>query len=142
MKITDFIPVRTHSEKMCKIAVVGVPAGPPQNIADELEEFDLNEYLTGGEPGTFWARADGDSMEAPIYDGDWMFVNCNLQPCCGDTVIACVDGEYTVKIFKPSRNGLKLVPANHKYESRFVKWDDDWTIFGVVTGFYRRVKKI
>jgi len=142
MKLTEFAPLLTHSENYCLMATVAVPAGEPSEIESELERIDFNEYLTGGADGVYLIRVDGDSMEAEIFHGDTLVVNRNLQPQPGDRVIARVGASYTVKIFSPCKNGLRLVASNEKYKPRFVNNKEDCEIFGVVTHVLHRLKKI
>ncbi len=66
-------------------------------------------------------HAEGDSMEAEIFHGDLLVVNRNLQPQPGDKVVACVGASYTVKIYSPCKNGLRLVASNEKYATRIVQ---------------------
>ncbi len=65
-----------------------------------------------------------------------------IQPQPGDKVIARVGATYTVKIYSPCKNGLRLVTSNEKYKSHFVIKKDDCEIFGVVTHVLHRLKKI
>jgi SOS-response transcriptional repressor LexA len=143
LKLTGFTPLRPRSKNYCLLATVAVPAGDARDIESELEEFDFNEYLTGGgSDGTFMIRADGDSMEVEIFHDDLIIVNPNLQPVKGDKVVASINGSHTVKIFSPCRNGLHLVAANKKYPPQTVTQKDECKIVGVVTHLVRRLKKI
>jgi len=142
LTLTEFVPLRPRSKNYCWLATIAVPAGEPAEIAGELESFDFNEYLTGGDAGSFMVHAEGDSMEAEIFHGDLLVVNRNLQPQPGDKVVACVGASYTVKIYSPCKNGLRLVASNEKYATRFVNKKDDCEIFGVVTHVLHRLKKI
>lgn len=142
MRLTDFLPLAAHSENYSLMATVAVPAGEPRDIESELERIDFNEYLTGSADGVYLIRVEGDSMEAEIFHGDLLVVNRNLQPNAGETVVARVGASYTVKIYSPCKNGLRLVAANDKYEPRFVNKREDCEIFGVVTHVIHRLKKI
>ena len=108
----------------------------------ELERIDFNEYLTAGSDDVFLTHANGDSMEAEIFHGDWLIINRGLQPNAGDIVVARVGADYTVKIYSPCQNGLRLVASNDKYATRFVSKKEDCEIFGVVTHVVHRLKKI
>ncbi|MCA1639261.1 MAG: S24 family peptidase [Acidobacteria bacterium] len=142
LKLTEPVPLRPHSKNYCLLATVAVPAGDARDIESELEEFDFNEYLTGGgSDGTFMIRADGDSMEVEIFHDDLIIVNPNLQPVRGNKVVASINGSYTVKIFSPCRNGLHLVAANKKYHPQTVTQKDECEIVGVVTHVVRQLKK-
>lgn len=142
MELYDFIPLRPRSGKTCLLATVAIPAGEATEITAELERIDFNEHLTAGSDGVYSVRVNGDSMEAEIFHGDWLIVNRNLCPQRGDIVVARIGAAYTVKIFSPCRNGLRLVASNEKYAARFVSRKEDYEIFGVVTHVVHRVKKI
>ena len=142
MKLSEFIPLRPRSGRTSLLATVAIPAGEAIEITAELERFDLNEYLTTGSAGVFFTIASGDSMETEIFHGDLLIINCNLQPQPGDTIVARIGADYTVKIYSPCRNGLRLVASNEKYAARFVNKKEDFTIFGVVTHIVHRLKKI
>jgi len=142
MKLSKFIPLLPRSRHTILAATVGVSAGEATEISAELERIDFNEYLTAGRDDVFLTHANGDSMEAKIFHGDWLIINRGLQPNAGDIVVARVGADYTVKIYSPCRNGLRLVASNEKYATRFVNKKEDCEIFGVVTHVVHRLKKI
>jgi DNA polymerase V len=142
MELYDWSQLRPRSGKTCLLATVAIPAGEATEITAELERIDFNEHLTAGSDGVYSVRVNGDSMEAEIFHGDWLIVNRNLCPQRGDIVVARIGAAYTVKIFSPCRNGLRLVARNEKYAARFVSQKEDYEIFGVVTHVVHRVKKI
>lgn len=87
-------------------------------------------------------RVSGDSMEdVGIDSGDWLSVDCEIEPLNGDIVIASVDNELTVKrLFR--RNGqILLLAENDNYEPLLVQKDSDFRIFGVVTNIIHRLRK-
>lgn len=130
----EIYAIKPKSETYSLMATLGsVSAGEPLNVENSLERIDLNEFITDGQTDVYFIRASGDSMEAEIKSGDWLVVNRNLEPAAGNTVIASVNGDYTVKIYSPCRNGLRLVSANEKYAPRLMKRKDNCEIFGVVT---------
>ena len=138
---TEIFPLLARSDTRVLIASASVSCGEPAEICTELERVDLNEYITNGENGVYLIRAVGDSMEAEIRRGDLMIVNRNLQARGGDVVVAYVNGNYTVKIYKPKRNALMLVPKNAKYKSQIITRRDDFEVFGVVTDVLHKLKK-
>lgn len=140
MKLTEISQLRPHSKTQNLIANVGVSAGEPCEI-NELEQLDLNEYLTNGNDGVYLIRVVGDSMETEIFHGDLLIVNRNLQARNGDKIIASVNGYYTVKIFSESPHGLRLVASNGKYQPHEICVQDNFEIFGVVTHVIRSLKK-
>jgi DNA polymerase V len=138
----ELLPLQKHSQHLTWLASVSVPAGDPADISADVEQIDLNEYLTGGRDGVYMIRAGGDSMETAIQDGDLLVVNRNLEAQAGDIIIASVNGSLTVKTFQPSRTGLRLVAKNEKYEPRKVTGKDNFEVFGVVTDVVHRLRRI
>ncbi|MDQ4121725.1 MAG: S24 family peptidase [Acidobacteriota bacterium] len=129
----EFSPLAKKSDHKTRLASVSIPAGEPTDLATEFERLDLNEYLTEGKGDVFLIRVVGDSMEGEITHGDLLVVNRNLSPQPGDRVLAQIGGGFTIKIYQPSRNCLRLVAANKKYQPRVVSRHDSFEIFGVVT---------
>jgi DNA polymerase V len=138
----EILPLSTDGEKSMWLASVTVPCGEPIEICTELEKIDLNEYLTHGSDGVYLIRVVGDSMETEIKSGDLIVVNRNLLPVSGDVIVASVNGSYTIKIYKPYRNGLQLISKNEAYKPRTITPEDKFEIFGVVTDVIHRLKKM
>lgn len=138
----EIYKIKPRAETSVLVALASAPCGSPQEICTELEIVDLNEFITGGESGVYLIRAKGDSMEAEIRRGDLMVVNRNVPAEKGDAIVAFVNGDISVKIYKPERNGLTLVPKNKKYKSQIITSHDDFEIFGVVTDVLHKLKKI
>jgi DNA polymerase V len=76
-----------------------VCAGFPSPADDHIEGvFDLNELLIKNPPATFMVRVAGESMrEAHIYPGDLLVVDRSKEARDGSIIVACLDGEFTVK---------------------------------------------
>lgn len=63
-------------------------------------------------------KVSGDSMiDAGIHPGDLVLVEKGRAPKNNDIVIACVDGEWTMKYFLRDKTGVRLEPANKKYKT-------------------------
>ena len=94
-----------------------VKAGWPSPAEEELQDvMSLDEYLISNPRSTYLLKVDGDSMvEAGIHEGDLVLVQKNLTPRTGDIVIACVDGEWTLKYFEKIGRKVVLRSANRKY---------------------------
>lgn len=131
-----------RSDKRVLLASSAISCGLPQEICTELERIDLNEFITGGKDGVYLIRANGDSMEHEIRIGDFLIVDRNQSANFGDAVVACLNGDYLVKDYRATRNGLSLVPKNAEYKTQVVTRKDDFEVFGVVTGIVRNFKKI
>ncbi|MBQ9135445.1 MAG: transcriptional repressor LexA [Lachnospiraceae bacterium] len=129
----SFQMVRTE---MVSLPVVGtVAAGQPilaeENIASYFPV--PAEVVPSGE--SFVLKVKGDSMiNAGIYNGDQIFVQCCNTARNGDTVVALVDDSATVKTFYKEDGHIRLQPENDTMDPIIV---DDCQILGKVFGVFR-----
>ena len=95
-----------------------VQAGFPSPAEEELiDTINLNEFLIQKPDATFMLTVTGDSMiDAGIHPGDIVLVERGVTPKINDIVIAQVDDEWTMKYFIKDDSGVRLEPANKKYE--------------------------
>jgi DNA polymerase V len=119
-----------------------VSAGFPSPAQDYVEDsLDLNALCIQHPSATFFVRVEGESMSgAGIYPDDILVVDRSLQASHGDFVIACLDGEMTVKelALKPRTRLLPHNPAFHPIE---IPDGSQLEIFGVVTSIVRHVRR-
>jgi len=114
-----------------------IAAGEPIMEIEDREEVRLQEIL-GATEGTFLLRVRGDSMiEDHICDGDLVLVESVRMARNGETVVAVVNGDVTLKRLYRERDRVRLQPANPRlkarsYPAKSVK------IRGVVRGVIRR----
>lgn len=116
----------------------GVSAGFPSPAQDYVERaLDLNELCIRRPAATFMVRVDGDSMcEAGIFKDDILLVDRSLTAQHGDVVIACIDGEFTVKELRLTPT-LTLMPRNRRYSPITLREASELDIFGVVISVVR-----
>ena len=130
----SFNMVRTE---MASLPVIGtVAAGEPilaeQNISSYFPV--PAEMVPSGEP-SFVLKVKGDSMiNAGIYSGDQIFVQCCNTARNGDTVVALVDDSATVKTFYKEDGHIRLQPENDTMDPIIL---DDCQILGKVFGVFR-----
>lgn len=112
-----------------------IEAGFPSPADDEMEqELDLNKYLIKHPAATFFLRVKGNSMiKAGIHDGDIVIVDRSIPPADGKVVIACVDGELTIKRLSHTHRGVFLVAENEGYAPIQISSGSDLRFWGVVT---------
>ncbi len=115
----------------------GIRAGFPSPAQDYMADtIDLNKELVRHPSTTFYARAVGDSMKGDgIDDGDLLVIDKGIVPQEGNIVVACVDGEFTLKRYKTDPGGecVWLVSANPDYPPIRVTRDNDFIVWGVLT---------
>jgi DNA polymerase V len=108
----------------------GFPS-PADDYQSEL--VDLNRLMLRHPDASFLARAQGQSMTgAGINDGDVLAVDRSMEAQHGDIVVACVEGEYTVKRLEKRPDSVALVAENSAYPPIVVRNADDLRIWGVV----------
>ena len=108
------LPSRFFSE----IRLLGtVEAGIPSAAEDvHLETINLEEHLIRNLQATYLLRVQGESMiEAGILPGDAVLVERRKEAKTGDIVIAEVDGDWTMKVFRKRGRRVMLEPANPNY---------------------------
>jgi DNA polymerase V len=126
--------------KVSGSVVAGFPSPAEQYLEPPL---DLNEFLIKRPAATYFVRVEGDSMiGAGIHEGDLLVVDRSLRPANGDVIIACVDGDFTVKTYRRDKDGIHLEPANDTYPVITLKSGQQLDYFGKVTAcIHRFVKK-
>ena len=122
---------------MAGSVIAGFPSPAEQYVERPL---DLNELLVARPAATYFVRAQGDSMSgAGVQDGDLLVVDRSLEPEDGSMVIACVDGEFTVKTYRQNRGGVRLEAANPAYPPIRFSGEMELRVFGVVTAVVHRL---
>lgn len=107
-----------------------LPCGFPSPADDyQTELVDLNRLMLRHPDASFLARAVGESMTgAGIHDRDVLAVDRSMAAQHGDIVVACIEGEYTVKRL----DSVALVAENPAFRPIVVRNADDLRIWGVV----------
>ena len=93
---------------------------------------------------TFYARVSGHSMSgAGIEDGDLVVVDKSLEARTGDYVVACIDGEFTLKQFRSdaANRCAWLLPANEEFQPIKITGENDFRVWGVVTYVIKKLYK-
>ena len=126
----------TNSSLAAMIPIVGnVAAGSPilaeQNI---LSYFPIPEDRLPSNP-VFMLNVKGDSMiNAGIFNGDYILIECQKNASNGDVVVALIDDSATVKTFYKENDFIRLQPENDSLAPIIVK---DVEILGKVIAVFR-----
>jgi repressor LexA len=115
-----------------------VAAGQPIEVLEETDSIGVPEEFIRRQ-NTFVLRVAGNSMvNDGIWDGDYVVVEERPVPDNGETVVAVIGGEATVKRFyREKGSAVRLQPANDSLKPIFVK-AKDVQIRGVVVAVMRK----
>ena len=128
------LPKLTGTVRMLGSIAAGFPT---QEEEQESEAVTLDEYLVKDPDHSYMLTVRGDSMiDAGILPGDVVLVEKGPRPKQNDVVVACVDGEWTLKYFVRDAAGVRLEPANRKY--KFIRPQRSLEIGGVVRAVIRK----
>jgi len=115
-----------------------VAAGQPIEALEDADHIAVPEQFIRRR-NTFVLKVVGSSMvQDGILDGDYIVVEQRPSADNGETVVAVIDGEATVKRFyrdKPGR--IRLQPANDAMQPIVVK-EKDCELRGVVVAVLRK----
>ena len=134
LKVGKRLPITAY---LCRVA-----AGFPSPADDHSEgTIDLNERLIRNKVATFIVGVEGESMTgAGIHSGDHLIVDRSLEARHHDIVIACINGEITVKRLVLQDDQLLLVSEHPDYAPIPVNGDAELIIWGVVTYTIHRAR--
>ncbi|MCA8448899.1 LexA family protein [Burkholderia vietnamiensis] len=142
--LTPSVPVPLADEPAALLIVETlsrVPAGFPSPAQDHVQRtIDLTSILAPRPLSTFLFQVAGESMSgAGIHDGDKLVVDRSIEPKHGYIVVACVDGDFTVKRLFKRAGVVKLMPANPAFGPIVFSDGQEMSVWGVVTWNLRQV---
>lgn len=114
-----------------------VAAGSPIEPVPQSELVDIPpSMLRSGE--TFALKVKGESMkDNGILPGDLVVVHKQGTAKNGQTVVALVNGEATIKTYIKKDAHIELRPANEMMQPIMVRPSDEFQIEGIVIGVIR-----
>ena len=134
----ELVPRRKKSSTV-ELPLLGtVAAGRPIEALEDADTFSVPEEFVRRQ-NTFVLRVRGNSMiDDGIRDGDYIVVEERVSADNGETVVALVNGEATVKKFYRDKGGkVRLMPANETIEPIIAR-EKDVAIRGVVVAVMRK----
>jgi len=126
-------------DKLLQVPVIGkVRAGLPSLAFEEIDGYLDLDRLIFSDDGTFALRVKGDSMiEAGILPEDLVLVKKQSIAQTGETVVALIGDEATVKLLTREDKNFYLKPANPNYDPIVV--DHNVSIIGKVISVIRKM---
>ncbi len=122
-----------------QLPVLGqVAAGVPIGADIGSEQVVLMDRALFALTPDYLLRVKGDSMrDEGIFDGDLIGVHRTSEARSGQVVIARIDDEITVKLFKPARGKIRLLPRNPEHAPIEVQPGQEFAIEGLYCGLVR-----
>ncbi len=116
-----------------------IAAGQPLEAVQTSESISVPAEMVRGRGDTYVLKVQGNSMiDEQIRDGDFVVVESRDTARDGETVVAVVDGETTLKrLFREKKGMVRLQPANGALKPRRYR-SSEVQIRGVLRGVIRR----
>ena len=113
-----------------------IAAGHPLEVFEDSEYMDVPpQYI---KPGNYVLKVNGNSMiDDQIRDGDYVIVKKTETANKGDTIVALMNNEATLKRYYLGDKGVELHPQNPDFDIIHVKPADDFQINGIVLAVFR-----
>jgi DNA polymerase V len=115
---------------------------PARPVNDDIEtEIHFSKYWVPNSKDSYSVIATGDSMiEARIFEGDMLVIDCSVEPKHGNIVAASVNGDLTIKRLQLTEEGFPILKAeNPNYLPLAIAENDDFRVLGVITSVHRRL---
>jgi repressor LexA len=140
IELVDFSTADTDA--VMQLPLLGkVAAGRPIEAIETRDYVEVPRSLLrpGGE--YFALTVKGDSMiEDCIMDGDYVVIKRQASAANGQTVVAIVDSQATIKRFYQKKSHVELHPANPNYDVIHVEPHSEFKILGVLSSVIRRLE--
>lgn len=135
------LKVLQPQSRAVELPLVGiVAAGKPIEAISAADSIEVPASMVGsGE--NFVLLVQGDSMIGDgILDGDYVVVRKQPQADSGQTVVALIHGEATVKRLIRREKRIELHPANPTMQPFIIEDEEEFSIEGVVVGVIRHCR--
>jgi repressor LexA len=128
----------TTSETLSLPLLGKVAAGSPLEALAHDDFIEVPLHLVKNPNNSYVLKVSGESMiEDGIFNDDYLVISNTSEAKNGDTVIAKINNEATVKKFYHKNNQIELRPANSTFKSQFYS-SSEVEIHGLVTSLFRK----
>jgi SOS-response transcriptional repressor LexA len=133
--INRFLDLEPGAPQSVRFVEGTAACGFPSPVDDYLDRpLDFNELLIRNPAATFAVRLASDSMTgAGLFPGDIAVVDRSVTPTPGCIVLALLDGEFTIKRYRPREGGVVLQADNPAFPDIEVTAKRAFEVWGVVT---------
>jgi len=117
-----------------------VAAGNPiEAIENAHETLEIPKFMLPSSHRHFALNVEGDSMiEDGILSGDVALCKQQETASIGETIVAVINNEATLKKFYKKENHIELHPANERLSPIIVSPDEHFRIVGKLVGLFRQ----
>ena len=113
-----------------------IAAGYPLEVFASTEYMDVPPQYIKTE--NYVLKVNGNSMiDDQIRDGDYIIVKKTETAVNGDTVVALVNNEATLKRYYRNKKSIELHPQSPDFDIIHIKNGDDFQINGIVLAVFR-----
>ncbi|PJJ97922.1 repressor LexA [Lysobacteraceae bacterium NML75-0749] len=132
-------PLSALDENAIQLPVLGqVAAGLPIGADIGSDQMLILDRVLFSPKPDYLLKVKGDSMiDEGIFDGDLIGVHRTPEAYNGQIVVARIDEEITVKLFKKTHDRIRLLPRNPDYAPIEVLPGQDFAIEGLYCGLVR-----
>ncbi|MBL7999260.1 MAG: hypothetical protein JNL32_11555 [Candidatus Kapabacteria bacterium] len=137
----DLYPISSNDETVILRYTATASCGEPRYVGEDIDtEIHFGKYWVPNPRDSYSIIAKGDSMiDAKIFDGDMLVIDCSREPHISNVVVAWLNGELTIKRLGAVGGKVALMPANALYSPIIIGSDDEFQILGVVTSVHRHI---
>ncbi|MCD8444773.1 LexA family protein [Tenacibaculum finnmarkense] len=140
-KLTFLAPKEMSKSEGAIFIDMGISAGFP-SPADDFKEtrISLDEELIKNKETTFFAKVSGQSMiGAGLDDNDLLVIDRSIVPTNNKIAVCFLDGEFTVKRLRVTKDEIWLQPENPDYPVINITEENNFIIWGIVTSVIKKV---
>lgn len=141
IELVDFSAA--DDDNVAQLPLLGkVAAGKPIEAIENRDYVEVPRSLLRAHGEYFALTVKGDSMiEDCIMEGDYVVIKRQHTAMNGQTVVAIVDNQATIKRFYQKKGQVELHPANPSYDVIHVDPSmHDFKILGVLSSVIRRLE--
>ena len=114
-----------------------IAAGYPLEVFENFESVEVPSTFV--HPDNYVLKVNGPSMQDDgILDGDLVIIQTTETATNGDTVVAYVNNEATLKEYHQTQQRIELHPKNPEFNIIKINKSDDFRIAGIVLGVIRK----
>jgi len=116
-----------------------VAAGYPIEAIENRETVEVPSFMIKQVGNHFVLQVQGDSMiEDGILNGDYVIFKKQPTAHNGQTVVALINNEATIKKYFKRKDRVELHPANSAFQPIIVDMKQDFKIEGILAGVIRK----